>query len=288
MRKRKYFVRITTSGYIFVFVTIVLSVGAVNTANNLLHIVASSMLALMLLSGMGSFLNFFYLRITLIPPEEVFAGIPAPFQLIVNKQRGNSFFLTFETSFGKTKIPFIKGKVEASLWLKFLDRGTVPLDTIKIDSGFPLGFFRRFTFKPVNQKIVVYPIPLPTLFPPLSSKSSGENEGYSRYGELCDEIKELRSYTHSDPLKWIDWKATARKGTAIVRDFYRIAGDTLIINLANKTGQDMEKQLSEAAYLIMEGHRKKLSIGLILPNEQISPGRGEEHKTRLLKAIALA
>lgn len=288
MRKRKYFVRITTTGYIYIFVTIVLSVGAVNTANNLLHIVASSMLALMLLSGMSSFLNFFYLQITLIPPEEVFAEMPAPFRLIVNKGRGNSFFLTFETSYGKTKVPFVNGEVETSLWLKFPKRGTVPLESIKIDSGFPLGFFRRFTFKTVNQEIVVYPNPFPAVFPLLSGSSSGENEGGSRYGELSDEIKELRSYSHSDPLKWIDWKATARKGTAIVRDFYRLAGDTLIINLASKQSGEREKQLSEAAYIIIEGHRKKLSMGLILPHEQIAPGIGEAHKKRLLKAIALA
>ena len=58
--KRKYYVRITTPGYIYIVITIVLSVGAVNTANNLLHIVASSLLALMLLSGTSSFLNFFF------------------------------------------------------------------------------------------------------------------------------------------------------------------------------------------------------------------------------------
>ncbi|HLC15091.1 MAG TPA: DUF58 domain-containing protein [Thermodesulfovibrionia bacterium] len=332
--KRKYYVRITTPGYIYIVITIVLSVGAVNTANNLLHIVASSLLALMLLSGTSSFLNFFFLHITLIPPEEVFAGMPAPFRLIVNKKRGNSFFLTFETPYGRTKLPFISGEVETSLWLKFATRGRVPLDSVKVDSGFPMGFFRRFTFRPVNQEIFVYPSPIPTLFPPLSGKSSGDNEGDSRYGELSDEIKELCTYTHSDPLKWIDWKATARKGTTIVRDFYRLAGDTLIINLTNKLSDDRERQISEAAYLIIlvshkfsynllknkdlsnlngntkntcysrwlqlfltrtydcrviiEGHRKKLSMRLILPDEQIALDRGEVHKIRLLKALALA
>jgi uncharacterized protein (DUF58 family) len=288
MKRRKYYVRITTPGYIYIVITIVLSVGAVNTANNLLHIVASSLLALMLLSGTSSFLNFFFLHITLIPPDEVFAGMPAPFRLIVKKKRGNSFFLTFETPYGKTRLSFVRGEVETSLWLKFANRGRVSLQSLKVDSGFPMGFFRRFTFKPVNHEIFVYPNPLPNMFPPLSGKFSGDNEGDSRYGELSDEIKELRTYTHSDPLKWIDWKATARRGTAIVRDFYRLAGDTLIINLANKHDEDWEKQLSEAAYLIIEGHRKKLSVGLILPNEQIAPGKGEGHRKRLLEAIALA
>ena len=90
---RKYRVKIAPSGIVFVIITLVLSIGAANTGNNLLYLMTSLMLSLIILSGLSSFANFFFLKISMTPPEEVFAGIPAPFGLSVVKRVGHSFFL---------------------------------------------------------------------------------------------------------------------------------------------------------------------------------------------------
>ena len=78
---RRYQVKITASGYIYIVVTILISVAAINTGNNLLYIISSLMLALMAISGIASLFNLFFIEISLRPPEEVFAGIPARFSL---------------------------------------------------------------------------------------------------------------------------------------------------------------------------------------------------------------
>jgi disulfide bond formation protein DsbB len=49
---RKYEVKITSSGLIYILITIVLSVAAINTGNNLLYIISSLLLALMAISGL--------------------------------------------------------------------------------------------------------------------------------------------------------------------------------------------------------------------------------------------
>ena len=286
MRKR-YQVKITTSGYIYVIITIVLSVGVANTGNNLLYLMASLMLALMFLSGLSSLGNLFFLDVSIIPSREIFAEIPAQFSFVGHKRRGRSFFLSCETPFGSIRLPFIRGRLKAPLWLKFPRRGPARIETIRIHSGFPLGFFRRFKTYSVGLELLVYPRPIPRVQPSLKGNAEDGVGMDSLQGELNDEIKELRAYRQADPLKWIDWKATARKGEMVVRDFYRLEGDTLTIDLSGKQGS-WERRLSEACYLILEGCRKKLSVALILPDREFGPGRGEKHKRLLLEALSLA
>lgn len=287
MRANGYRVKVTSSGYIYIIITIVLSVGAVNTGNNLLYLMTSLMLALMLLSGLSSLANLFFLDFSIIPSQEVFAEIPARFNLTMTRRRGFSFFLSCETRFGSVQLPIIKGRLETPLWLKLPKRGKASIESFRIHSGFPLGFFRRYKSFSGSLEVLVYPRPIPRVFPPLTGSFRGGEKSSPFHGELGDEIKGLRDYREADPLKWIDWKATARKGDMVVRDFYSFEGDTLVIDLS-KRQRGWEKRLSEACYLILEGQRRKLSMALILPDREIGPGRGEKHKKLLLEALSLA
>ncbi|MBW1802999.1 MAG: DUF58 domain-containing protein, partial [Deltaproteobacteria bacterium] len=99
MMRNRYRVKITPSGYVYILITIVLSLGAANTGNNLLYLMTSLMLALMAMSGFISFMNFFFIEMSVTPPKEIFAGRPAPFKLRIHKKKGYSFFLRCDTAF---------------------------------------------------------------------------------------------------------------------------------------------------------------------------------------------
>lgn len=285
--ERKYRAKIAPSGIVFVIITLVLGVGAANTANNLLYLMTSLMLSLIILSGLSSFANFLFLKVSVTPPEEVFAGIPAPFGLSVEKGLGHSFFLRCETPYGDIRLPLIRGRSMASMWLRFDQRGLHSLPVLRLKSGFPLGFFWRTLNYHLGLDVLVYPRPLPCLFPALAGETLRRLEGPAFSGELGDEIKELRAYREGDPLRWIDWKATARKGEMVSRDFFYVEGDTLMIDLARKQG-DWERTLSEACYLVIQAEKRGLSVALNLPGKKWGPGRGEGHKHSLLEALARA
>ncbi|MBN2058969.1 MAG: DUF58 domain-containing protein [Deltaproteobacteria bacterium] len=284
----KYKVKITKSGYIYIAITILISVAAINTGNNLLYIISSLMLALMALSGLTSLANLMFIDIRLEPPAELFAEIPARFKLLVNKKLGGSFFLHFETPFGSVPLPYIKDSSEQSLWLAFPNRGKIRLENLQIHSGFPLGFFRRSKRVDVDLELIVYPRPKLRSMPvPTGGIRGHEKASDSSFGERGDEIKELRKYRASDPLKWVEWKATARRGRMMVREFYHLEGDTLHIDLSGK-GKNWENRLSEACHLVLEGFRRRLRIAITLPDKEIGPGGSEAHKNLLLEALALA
>ncbi|MDQ7037815.1 MAG: DUF58 domain-containing protein, partial [Aquificota bacterium] len=79
-------VKIKRSGSVFIGVTVFLGVAAANTGNNLLYILVSSMLSVMLVSGLSSLLNLRGIKITLIPPPRVFAGRRTTFRIILRKE----------------------------------------------------------------------------------------------------------------------------------------------------------------------------------------------------------
>jgi len=285
---RKYNVKITSSGFTYIVITIVISVAAINTGNNLLYLISSLMLALMSISGFASLLNLFFLDISLSSPREIFAETPARFELVIKKRFSSSFFLKCETIFGFILLPYLKHIVETPLWLRFPKRGRFKIYDLKVHSGFPLGFFRRFKRCPIGLEVLVFPRPASScLLPATGGLHGSERRSDSSLGELGDEIKELREYRSSDQPKWVDWKATARRNRMIVREFYHLEGDSLVIDLSRKT-VGWEKTVSEACYLVLEAYKRKLSVALKLPDKQIELGDSKTHKRTLLEALAFA
>lgn len=85
----------------------------------------------------------------------------------------------------------------------------------------PFGLVRRLSFFSARQKLLVTPQPIATTLPlPTGSRSErrGETRDLHRYGD-SDEFRSLREWRRGDPLKRMDWKATARTGTPITREY---------------------------------------------------------------------
>ena len=67
---------VTKAGLVYVLVTLVIGIAALNTGNNLLYIVVAAMLAAILVSGMASALVLRGLELDVRLPDHVFAGRP--------------------------------------------------------------------------------------------------------------------------------------------------------------------------------------------------------------------
>ncbi len=65
---------VTRAGVVYVLVTLVIAIAALNTGNNLLYIVVAAMLAAILVSGLVSALVLRWLELDVRLPEHVFAG----------------------------------------------------------------------------------------------------------------------------------------------------------------------------------------------------------------------
>ncbi|MGA2102863.1 MAG: DUF58 domain-containing protein [Candidatus Sulfotelmatobacter sp.] len=78
---------VTRAGIVYVLVTLVIGIAALNTGNNLLYIVVAAMLAAILVSGIVSAWVLRYLELDVRLPEHVFAGRPVMGRIVVLNPR---------------------------------------------------------------------------------------------------------------------------------------------------------------------------------------------------------
>lgn len=127
---------VTKAGIVYVLVTVVIAIAALNTGNNLLYIVVAAMLAAILVSGMASAWILRYLELDIRLPDHVFAGRPVLGRIIVTNPRRwfPSFSIRAVSTRKKRKKPQKQWKWEATTfrfpynrpedqqWLRLPDR----------------------------------------------------------------------------------------------------------------------------------------------------------------------
>lgn len=78
---------VTRAGIVYVLVTLVIGIAALNTGNNLLYIVVAAMLAAILVSGVVSAWVLRWLELDVRLPEHVFAGRPVLGRIVLRNPR---------------------------------------------------------------------------------------------------------------------------------------------------------------------------------------------------------
>src|SRR5262249_55925748 len=79
--------KVTREGWIYFGAVTVGVFAAINTANNLLYMVLSALLAVIVLSGFLSAINFRFLRMEARLPERCFAGEPFPVSFVIENEK---------------------------------------------------------------------------------------------------------------------------------------------------------------------------------------------------------
>ncbi|HWZ83845.1 MAG TPA: DUF58 domain-containing protein [Terriglobales bacterium] len=77
---------VTRAGMVYIVITVVIGIAAINTGNNLLYIVVAALLSAILVSGIASALVLRHLQLDVHLPEHVFAGRPVLARLLLNNQ----------------------------------------------------------------------------------------------------------------------------------------------------------------------------------------------------------
>jgi uncharacterized protein (DUF58 family) len=127
---------VTRAGIVYVIVTLVIGIAALNTGNNLLYIVVAAMLAAILVSGVVSAWVLRWLELDVRLPEHVFAGRPVAGRIVVHNPRRYlpSFSIRVVSTRKKRKKPAKQWKWEATTfafpfnrpadqqWLRLPDR----------------------------------------------------------------------------------------------------------------------------------------------------------------------
>lgn len=154
---------VTRAGIIYVLVTLVIAIAAVNTGNNLLYIVVAAMLAAIIVSGYVSAWVLRYLELDIRLPEHVFAGRPVLGRIVLHNPRriSPSFSVRVVSTRKKRKKParqwqweraefgFPLNRPKDQQWLRLPDRRLRRVNLIPPPPGIFQGM-AYFPFLPAN------------------------------------------------------------------------------------------------------------------------------------------
>jgi uncharacterized protein (DUF58 family) len=276
---------------LYILITLLLGFAAVNTGNNLLFLVVAGLLAFMSVTGIAGRNNLKKILPNLHPPEEVFAGIPAPFRLSVrNSKRYLPSFLIRVECFDSHSLVFPvvqkNSFVDGTVMCLFNRRGEAPLGRISISSPYPVGFFTRFWSYEIESSLMVFPHPVASHLSGSGEDSPAAGAGLLRKRGLSGELERIYPYSGSEPLRMIHWKHSARSQDLLVKGFGTTVETPLVINLQTLPGEGVEERLSQAAWLVLRWVRER-PVGLQLDGRIFQSGMGKQHGLMLLKELAL-
>ena len=275
----------------YVASTLLLGVAAVNTGNNLLFLVVSSMLGFMAVSGLLGWMNIRGLKVSVRLPDEVYAGVQtlASIRIENGKRFLPSFLITASLSGSHTSFILLDpGRPETgSLLLAFPGRGVHRMPLALISSTFPVNFFVRYIRVPVPGSFPVFPAPRPSGLlvgggkPDAGAAKSHLAPGYD--GELA----KISDYRGGESLRLIHWRLSAKHEDFKVKHMSANSSEPVVLELDRIPGRDLEERLRHCAYLINRLVRGGRPVGLKLAHRVIAPAATRSHRLKLLEELAV-
>jgi len=229
--------KVTREGYFYMAGILLISVAALNTGNNLLFLILASLIAIILMSGILSSITLSGVAMRLQLPEHIFAGQPIRASLELHNEKVTlpSFSLRVEAVTPKDSpspraalletpvyFPYLpkRGRASQTVPISFPARGVYRQDAFRIVTRFPFGFLQKAHRVDLRTEALVYPSVEPTreffeILPGLQGamESLAKGRGQDLYA--------LRDYVPTDSARHVHWKASARLGSLMVREFTR-------------------------------------------------------------------
>ena len=292
--------KITREGWLYFAAVIVVVFAAVNTANNLLYMVLSALLAVLLLSGFMSAMNFRFLKMSARIPSHCFAGEPFPVSIQVHNQKHvfPTFSLllspTYESAFRFSPLyfPVVRGQKQASeLGQAMLaKRGRYALKQVKTSSRYPFGFFVKDLNYSVDGECICYPELIPQEQMHLAVMDlQGSDERFER--GLGHDLYMIRNYIPSDSARHVHWKASAKTSILKTRE-YAAEESRRVILAFDRFGhpgdiEKFEQLVSYAASIAYHFIQNGVEVALVSDDWQSAQGSHQVVLESILEYLAL-
>jgi len=157
---------------------------------------------------------------------------------------------------------------------------------VMLETRFPLGIFRAWSYVEPEAHCLVYPRPERSALPPASGESAIGGLRSPVPGN--DDYAGLRAYQLSDSPRHVAWKAVARSEDMLTKQFTGEAAAELWLDWGRlPAGLGVEQRLSRLAGWVLAADRAGRHYGLRLPGVEFAPGHGDRHRAACLQALAL-
>ncbi|WP_325510847.1 DUF58 domain-containing protein [Oxalicibacterium sp.] len=224
----------------------------------------------------------------------VFAGEEAQFLLhVANRRHHDRFaillnFIDTATAELEHATDIAANAVsDVTLGAPTLERGWMPAPRIRLQTRFPLGLMRAWSYWHPDMRVLVYPHPEDDA-PPLPLLEGANEDGRGSVGH--DDFAGIRAYQSGDSLRQLAWRQIARtEGSALItKQFEGGATSELSLDFARlPRTMDVELKLSRMARWVLMAEERGQPYAFRLDSLYFPPASGPAHQAACLQTLAL-
>lgn len=279
----------TRNGLYFAALVFVMLLGSMNYSNSLGFALTFLLAAAGLVAMHQTQRNLLRVGLQCVAAEPVFAGDAAEFDIELGNDTGRARYAIRIRIAGSAAAPVdlgTNGRAVARLRCATFSRGRLACPRLRLETVYPMGLFRAWSWLAVDNFVLVYPQPLGTAALPQAGAGDGAASADERAGDA--EFAGHRAYAAGDNPRTMDWKASARTDALIVVRYADNTRDSeLWLDAASLSHLPAEARLSQLARWVVDAENSGRCYGLRLPDECLAPAFGHTHARACLTALAL-
>jgi uncharacterized protein (DUF58 family) len=286
--QRRIYILPTRHGVTFACALMLMLMGSINYNLSLGYVLTFLLAGMAIVSILHTFRNLAHLAIAAGKAEPVFAGEMARFTLHAENGRvdpRHAIVFMCEARNVTTGVP-AAGSAMVELQVPAQRRGWLHLPRVTVETRYPLGLFRAWSYVQPAMRALVYPRPDSAPLP--DPRPKPETGDAVDAGLGSDDFYGLREYQQTDSPRHIAWKAVARSDTMLTKSFSGRASRELLFDWDDLPSDlDDEARLSRLARWTLLAHAAGVAYGLRLPSVPVPVGLGDAQLARCLRALAL-
>ena len=262
--------------------------GSMNYNNNLSFVLTFILIGIGFVSMHQCQRNLVGLELTFAGTEPVFAGQTLRFGIAVtNRSKSARYGIRLmHDDTQSERHDLLPGESRVFvLPVPTGQRGWVGLDRFGVRTLFPFELFRAWAWLHMDISGLVYPQPAEHApEPPPTLVAHGHRQHDAR-GE--EDFAGLRKYQVGDSPRHVAWKAFARSGQLLSKQFAGADTSSQWFDFDDLAANDTEERLSILTRWVVSADRKQEDYGLRLPGAEFEPAHGEAHRRACLEKLAL-
>ncbi len=279
----------TRKGFMFLLFVLVLWLLGTNYQNNLILALTFLLISIFIVSILHTFANLSGLDLELKGASNAFVGENVHFTIAVqnnSNRASNGVSISWQGS-GLASSDFdceAKSLQRVHVDISAKRRGHIIPKRLLVECEYPLGLLRCWTWLTFDAHALAYPAPMNI---DLSNSSIEDDDGDGEHPvKGGEDFSAFREYQPGDPIKHIAWKLYARERGLYTKEFSHNISREIWLDFFQVQSQDIELKLSALCYWALEFSQRDENFGLVLPGTKIAPNKGENHKARVLEALA--
>ncbi len=283
---RHIYVLPTSFGWGFGLMLLFMALGGLNFNNNMALMLVFLLATISQLTTLVAYRNMSGLSVDSIFSEPVFCGENAHFRIFVSNQGERQRF-AIQAGFSSPQDckDFKLNTTESyHLQQETTTRGWMEMPSFRLETRFPLGLFKAWSWVFPRSRCLVYPSPARNA--PALPKSGHGHAGRAIKGD-GDQVHGLRKYQAGDSKQRVAWRASARHGELYSLEMETPREEACELDWDLLQGTNVETRLSVLSAWVIAADHKQLSYSLKLPGEFIASGNDVEHRARCLELLAL-